>query len=519
MKLQKKSNFWNKYFPFIIAAVFLILSIILIYKHEFWRDEINSWHLGSECLSFSEFIDNMGANTGHPYSWYAILYLVSHFITDNVEIMKIIHLTISTISVFLFLKFAPFNKIIKIMFIFGYFPFFEYSIISRNYAIGILFMVIFCILYRNRYKNIIPISIILLLMGQANVYAFVISIAFFLFLIFELILDWKTVKENISKIHLIISILIIIAGILLLYWQFKPQIESIITSSDSFISNKSLEDYLRNIYHISRQFIGAYIPIPYFNLNFWGSNLMVPFFANYKIIYLFLLIILMVIPIFLMKIRTIFLYIIGSLVIVILPLLVYPGSLRHFGHFFFIFIFCLWISNTNKSDRYLIKLKDNFNIKVQNVFLIIILITSLVGSSVAAYFDYRYPFSSGKYVAEYIDKNFDKDNIAIVGYQDYAAETVAAYLDKDIYYPNSKDVKKLVAWDKRTKIVETDEIFYDAYCLSKKNNVVLVIINRSPILESEIPKSYGFVKLDKEFNNSIVSSENYYLYILDKRKY
>ena len=163
-------SLYKKYFPFIFTAVFLTISIALIYHHEFWRDEITTWHLGSENSSINEFIANMKNNVGHPYLWFFILYLISHFITQNPESMKIAHLAVSTISVFLILKYAPFNKIIRVMLIFGYFFFYEYSIVSRDYAIGVLFIIIFCVLYINKYKNILPISIVLFFIGQSNMY-------------------------------------------------------------------------------------------------------------------------------------------------------------------------------------------------------------------------------------------------------------------------------------------------------------------------------------------------------------
>ena len=79
----------------------------------------------------NEFIKTIDMNGNNTYSWFAILYFISHFITQNPESMKIIHLAISTVSVFLILKYAPFNKIIRAMLVFGYFFFYEYSIISR----------------------------------------------------------------------------------------------------------------------------------------------------------------------------------------------------------------------------------------------------------------------------------------------------------------------------------------------------------------------------------------------------
>ena len=522
IQIKSRQDFWNKYFPFIITAIFLALSIILAYHHELWRDEIVSWHLGSESVSFSGFIENMRMNVGHPYSWFAILYFISHFITDNPESMKVVHLAISTASVFLLLKYAPFNKIVRVAIVFGYFFFYEYSIISRNYALGILFIVIFCILYKNKYKNIIPICIVLFLMGQANVYSFIISMALFLMLAVELIIDRKYVAKNINKAFIAVGALIIIGEIAFIYWQLGAQIvENQISGTTFSVFSGSLEENFIETIRISRGVIDTYIPIPQFQLNFWDRDrLITDFLSGYRFLYTFLLsVILIIIPVFILKRRSVFLYITGTICILIFPFLVYRGQIRHFGHLLILFIACLWISNINTSDRYLINTKGSFNNIFKNTFLAVILISSLIASPVAYWFDYRYPFSNGRYVAEYIEENFDKDNMVIVGYQDYAAETISGYLDKDFYYPNYKEFRKLVLGDVKLAAECTESIFREADAFTRKNDTVLVIKHKEPFAESEIPEKYNFEMLDTEFTNSIVHTENYYLYLFDKGRF
>lgn len=130
-----------------------------------------------------------------------------------------------------------------------------------------------------------------------------------------------------------------------------------------------------------------------------------------------------------MKRRTAFLYIIGYISLVALPFYNIGGALRHYGYLFILVMVCLWFSNIESSDKYLIKLKNNKNKMISNSFLIIILTFAIIGSSIASYFDFRYPFSAGKQVAEYIEDNFDKENIIMVGYKDADVSTVVAYLD------------------------------------------------------------------------------------------
>ena len=128
---------------------------------------------------------------------------------------------------------------------------------------------------------------------------------------------------------------------------------------------------------------------------------------------------------------------------------VYKNSMRLLGFVFVLFIACLWISSIDINDSFLCSRRINMIKKVQNIFLIIILSISVLGSAAAFYYEYKYQFSSGKNVAEYIKENFREEEILIIGYKDYAAETIAGYLDKEIYYPESGKFQKLVKWDKR----------------------------------------------------------------------
>ena len=512
--------FYNKFFPFVFVSLFLILSIILIYQHEFWQDETQAWLIGSESNSLAEFVSNMRDSQGHPYFWNAILYFVSHFITSNMESMKIVHLAISTTIAFLFLKYAPFNKIVRILFVFGYFPFYEYSIISRNYVLGILFIIFFCFLYKDKYKNVVPISIVLFLMGQTSLYAFVISIAFFLFLLFEFILDYKENKERLKKVYLIFLIIIVFAEILFVYWQLGSQATNNIwgVSFYSFF-NKTIEEYGHSTIHVLKGIINAYMPIPYFNLHFFGSNIITGLFSNYNILYTIIIsLIFLFIPIFIFKRRIIFLYILGIISILFVPYFIYPGSLRHWGHIFIFFFACLWISNTIESKNYLTRIKAKYINRLQNIFISIILISSLVGSGIAFYYEYKYPFSCGKQVSQYIKKNYDIDDVIVLGYKDAAVTTFPAYLDKEIYCPQIEYPKKIITFSVRAKPISSKDIIASVDYLIAKHDKILFVVSGIEEPGDEMFIKNVFKNINKDFNKSIVTSENFRLYLFDKEK-
>ena len=197
------------------------------------------------------------------------------------------------------------------MLVFSYFFFYEYSIISRNYAISILFMIIFCILYKDKYKNLISISIVLFFMGLGNLYSFIISIIFFLFLFFDILTERHRSKNSLNKIHALIVLLIMTASILLFYWQLGSQLKgtTVAPSMSSLIRNISFGKLLNILTITPKSIIKSYFPIPNFNLNFWETNIITSFLSNISVILIYLLgAILFLIPLFFLKKSFIYIY-------------------------------------------------------------------------------------------------------------------------------------------------------------------------------------------------------------------
>ena len=203
------------------------------------------------------------------------------------ESMKVVSLTISVAIVYLFLKYAPFNKLIKVLFVFSYFIFYEYSIISRNYSLGVLCIIIFCILYKDKYKNLILLGFVLFFMGQANLYSFVISLLFTLILILDIFEDKEKINKEVNKFVLLVFFLIVLFGIILIFLQFK----NVIFNGSNFTF--SISPKLSNIYNIhgiklkdlANGFLSAFLPIPVVRIGFWNTNLIVTLLSNY--VYLF----------------------------------------------------------------------------------------------------------------------------------------------------------------------------------------------------------------------------------------
>jgi hypothetical protein len=127
------------------VAAFFALGLILLLHHEMWQDEWQAWLIARDSPSLAALFRNLRYE-GHPGLWHLGLFLVSR-LTPSPRGMQVLHLLVATGAVYLFLNYAPFTRLEKLLFIFGYFPLYEYCAISRNYGLGVLGLFAFCALY------------------------------------------------------------------------------------------------------------------------------------------------------------------------------------------------------------------------------------------------------------------------------------------------------------------------------------------------------------------------------------
>ena len=177
--ISKQTLFTNP----LLWGIFILYVIILgftIAHHELWGDEIHSWNIAKASNSFSDLISNTRYE-GHPPVWYIILWSISKF-THNVYYIQLVQGIIACAIVFLILFFSQIPVLAKILIPFGYFFLFEYGVLSRNYAIGILPAFIICvILHKNFRYRIIVYYVLLFLVSNTHLLALLLACSLHLY--------------------------------------------------------------------------------------------------------------------------------------------------------------------------------------------------------------------------------------------------------------------------------------------------------------------------------------------------
>ena len=512
-KFLRKSSENNNVFTILVSLIFLLFGLLGILNHAMWRDELNVWLIARDSSSLLDLFHNIKYE-GHPALWYLCLYFLNHF-TSNPVAMQFFHLFLATSSIFIFTKYSPFTQLQKALFSFGYLPFYEYLVISRNYAFGLLLVFAFCALYPTRTKSYLWLALVLFFLANSNAYCLFISIAFGLALIFEYSLGKKiTPSLAASKTNIITSVAIFIIGIFSSLAQLIPPVDSTLQGG---MNRWILQFDLRHLAVVLTRIWNSYIVI----LIPGSRDIDGLIFAVISLwLFVFVATLLIKQPV------ALFLYIFGSLEILSFTYIKFLGATRHYGHLYILLIAALWIANYYpKSDllfelftifpsglKKIVMAWTQFVKKSKTAFILIILYAQLAGGIVAFSRDLLIPYSASRETANYI-KNQQLEQMFIVGSRDANVSPICGYLNRKFYYPESQGMGSFVLFNRKRKDVDSTAVLAQVSQIIKQQSNILLILND----ELKISRDDLSVSFLAKFTKSFIGNEKYYLYRVSSR--
>ena len=498
----------NLYYASWITVIFLIVCGYGAMNHEMWRDEIQAWLLARDSTSFLNLLANMKYE-GHPAFWHLCLMPLSRISVSPI-MMQVFHLLIAATTVFLFNRYAPFNRLHKFLFSFGYFALYEYGIVVRNYAIGFMLITIFCVLYNQRYRRFIWIGIVLFLTCHTSVHALIVVIAIWCALLCEFLLFYCC-KEDVpwkNKHTVWIGFTLIGIGIVTAVLQLNPPPDT------GFAVGWNFNFTIQRMNNMVRIITNALLPFTKAVMGHWGNMQLhsYPIFQKYRLLLCYLIIFWCVLR-FLKRPTSLFIYLIATIGLLSFFYVKYGGSMRHHGFLFITFVMTSWIYHDAPEFKFPLDIISVYAQRCFSAIFMVFLIFHFMGGMNSLSMDTQYIFSNGKRTAEYI-KAENMQDLPMVGITDFAISTVVGYLGKDqIYYPQGSRYGSFVRWDKaRTHAVSDAEVIEAAKQISAENSEdVLLILNRN--LPAELIEKNSLTLL-KQFTGGTIGSEGYRLYLL-----
>lgn len=476
---------------FSIFAVFIILlysvvNIVLLLHHEPWEDEAHTWLVARDLDIISIF--KQMAYDGTPALWYMLLV---PFAKTGLPYMSefILHLIIAVAAVTVFMLYAPFSKLMKVLFIFSYYMAYEYSIIARSYGLSILLLFSIAALYSKRFEYSIWYAFLVFLLFNTNAHSFFIASSL------TLLFAWEFYRNRMQGSIGKISVFIMVMGGLSSFLQLLPSPDSI--------------DY--------RPFVGSAYPAPLIAM----ANAFFPWHTAFHIsgelrlivLVISFLIFLTIISSLYRKPAILFILILSFTGLFYIFAFVYPGALRHHGFVLIMILFALWISRYYPdSQKNLFRITANTDLLKFSVAIInICLALSLLYSFKIQYKDYKYIFSGAKEMADFIKKN-DSNNYTIVAHPSPYASALLPYLPgTKFWYADIEDYGTFVHLNRKflagVKISNSEVISRMKKAFSEQSTILLLL--SKPLSFPELNGFRLLYKVDKVFG---YNREQYYLY-------
>jgi hypothetical protein len=538
--LSSNNRLFQDYFPLIITLVYALCTIIGMYYHLLWRDELeiytNILHNGifkyngpQGCLEFNSILYYGLLHIILNYAPYFIVYQAYHFI-------------IATLAVYIFNKYSNFNKIQIFLFTFSYFMVFEYGIIGRWYGFFILLLFYIIYLLTRERKNYFIISILLIILANHNISSAIFSCSLTLYTVIHILNGF--IEKRFSpkeKSQIKFSFIVLGVGFILLLSQYVY----VYSNQRSQFESLGYAPFFMTI----RAIWNSFIPIPDFSNSaaFWNTNVF-PFplfypkvynaytlltYGNVFTIITSILIILICLIIFSKKLPVLITFLFNTgIYIIFLHFFFKAYFIRHQGLLFIIFVYCCWLfkySDDEIKAPFFNKIKPTkfLNQKFVNTvflyFVTIIFFFQFIAGVLTYPRGIMYQFTKSWDAANYIKNNNYKDYV-IVGAVDYAVVPIAVILDREIFLPQTNKFSKTMEWwgVNRNPGVDFRQLLESSIrFLLLYNKKVLIILN------FELKNANGisvnatklsdniFLKKLMSFEGDIIQpDEQYYLYEL-----
>lgn len=397
-----------------LALTLLVaINLIRIVRHQMWRDELQAWRMVVESPDLLTLYAHLRFE-GHPGLWHLLLWPIAQWSADPLA-MQLVHAAVATgFCVLLALK-APFSVRDKALILLSYFLLFEYWVLSRNYALGVLLAFAFVWLRTSAPDRTTLAWTVLGLMTNTNVFAAIVALAMAAFMFLDRTRPWRTHVPGV----VVFGVLFAVAVVTMMPAHSTLQEIAFANTGQGADSVHALR--------VAAWITRVFIPIH----GNWPDQFWDPHF--HPILRALALPVLVVGLGFIFRTDLDILALFGLAVAGILTFsyLVHTGGARQFGMMFVAFVCCLWLQRARGRA-------------LSGLAVVLLAINALAGVGAAVSAELR-PFSQAAHTAQWIREQGLTDAMWI-GVPDNAASAVAGHLARPFYYPSCSCERTFIRW-------------------------------------------------------------------------
>ncbi|HBY01431.1 MAG TPA: hypothetical protein DEG92_02630 [Rikenellaceae bacterium] len=451
-----------------ILGLWLAVVLFVSYHHEMWRDEAHCLYVALSADSLWQLPDAV-KNEGHPIIWYLILWLGYQAVHTPV-ILKIVSIAVGFIAVLIFYRSSPFPVWFKVLFLLSFLPFYEYTVMARNYGISMLLFFWFASLYNKKHEKPFMLAFVLLLLANTNIHSTIFVCLLVVFWIYEVVFIEKYSNKRLSYAkQLIFPLGLVFLGVLFAILTVIPDRNSIVLQTSGVSISSVLSAFFQTIIH----------PGNYYNEVFAG----LPPIARDLLIFVFAAG-LLVSP------MAGFLLFVGAVGLGLFFSIGYSGALRHQGIFFLYVITLYWIVCLK------IREKKDFVPFFMPIFKVVLYGIIQIVLSVHIFGSYKYivrdvtkKMSSSKDFGVFLQENKQFHDAIIMGEPDIRLESLPYYAKNRIFVPRNNKFANFIKLTRENKQdLSLGELHALARSLSvKEQKPVLIALGHFGLSEQNPP--------------------------------
>lgn len=476
-----------------MAAACVLLTVPRLLLHELWRDEAWLWLVVTESRSLGDLFPPL-ARSGQGNLFPLLCYLARQ-VSTSPRAMQLVHLALAGAAAFVFARWAPLGRRERALFVLGYFPFYEYAVISRHYVAGALLVWLACAAARSR-RPALALGAVLGLLCQTTVYGYILALA----IAAGWLLDRRLRRREepslpplppLPRAGAAAGLFLGLAGAIAGLLQIIPLPGTSFAPAWRLNWDPALADRVLMLPW------RAFVPLPRPGLHFWNTNLL-DAWPNLQAVGGVLTLALATALLWPRK-AALATFGLGAAGFFAFGYVKLVGEQRHLGHLWLLFAAALWLGGGLgcQEDR-----------RSWRARALLILLTLHVGAAAyASWMDLFHPFSNGAATAELIRKE-GLDRYPLFGHREPPAATIALALGRPLYSPSrdlfvthpdwGPDQRELSAWEVRCAARELAR--------REARDIVLVMSWKLPPWEELDPAGSR--------TGAIVASEDYYFYWL-----
>jgi len=503
------------------VLAFLAVGLFCVLHHEMWRDELEVWLIARDSATLPDLVHHC-ATQAHPLLWYVLAWGLVR-VAANPLALQLLSLLLGAGAALVFFRCAPFPLLQRLLFCFGYYGLYEYTVIARAHALQLLLTFAALALFARRRRIGAVEALLLVLLANTNLYG-LIAAAQFVLLALLLEGPFRFARQAWRKPRSALPVLVVLAGAALGFGQILAQAMAMGPDHiGAYAPGYDLQWILSGLTAVAHGFLPLQDPL---TIHSWNSTFLSLLPASLEpAVGALLGAGFLALGTWSLRRRPAVLavFLLGTGSMLVATLFFWHGYTRHHGQFFLWLMCCIWLARVlpGTEDRGRSQPRGRSWSPPLSALLTALLLLQALACAWAVVQDVRRPFSQSR-AAGLLLRGAEFEDTILVGSVDYAVQPIAAYVDRPIWYPESGRFGTFMDWSARRRLVPVENALQDALDLfEREGRDVVLVLNHTPRLALGQRLALGpdgellyFAAL----TGAIVPDENYHLYRLGRRR-